>query len=138
MTDSLSSNQFPAPAPKSERPIDYPFWRNARRSLRTFLFFFAFDLLFWFCADFRKFEPPSDGPFRERLGLALLTAAGPVGWLTPARDIVGAFTMVSIGTVLPIFLGGLGGRGCFSLASRIAGFAIWFFLGFGVAALRIR
>lgn len=122
-------------------PIDphssYEFWPCALRSAQTFVFFLGLDLMFWFFADFSKFAPPSSGTVVERLGMVLLTSAGPAGWMLPRCSIAWGIAWLSLGSLLPIVLGAIAGRGCFSLPARIAGFTGWFGLGFLTAAHRI-
>ena len=91
--------------------------------------------LFWFTANFGEFVPPSDGPFRERLHLFMLTEAGFFTWVFCQGELAG-FILGLVTLVLYI-------SSTFIYRSRILGFVtciavfLWFIWGISYAGLRI-
>jgi len=105
----------------------------------AFLVFLALDFTFWFTADFQTFFPPSDGPFRERLHFALLTATGPFAILY-GGSLSNSWEFWAVeGPVLGVlFATGIFGRPL--LVGRVFGYvgvAAWFFFGFMMTHFRI-
>jgi hypothetical protein len=94
------------------------------------------DLLFWSTVDFGTFMPPSAGPWQERAFFAAVTALGPISMtfikaLRPSGLVACALIVTAIAAAMRWKNVGL-----VQLVVQIA-VLLWWFLGFGVAAIRI-
>ena len=110
------------------------------RMLVVALILLGLDFAFWFTADFRKFVPPCDGPWTERLYFAGITAAGPFvmgvikRWQPGDWLGVAILTAIVVGMCLPALLRPhrMGAR-----FTAYVALVLWFFFGFCGSCLRI-
>jgi len=110
-----------------------------RRLGVAFLIFLLLDLAFWSVADFRTFQPPSEGSFLERTCCFAISTAGPF-----AMVINGAIADAPVGCLVTCcIIGALVGvslRWRRFAVLRVLGYLgvlFWWVVGFGVAAIRI-
>jgi hypothetical protein len=116
---------------------------HGRRQLRSriLLVFAAFaflDVLYWVTAPFESFMPPSDGPWKERVYFAAVTAMGPVALRFMGFEWARTDGLIALGLIVVAV--GFALRWPQVAALRYVAYAaivVWWFLGFGVAAIRI-
>jgi hypothetical protein len=116
---------------------------DGRRRLRfRLLLLFAalagMDLLFWAAARFESFMPPSAGPWQERAYFAAVTALGPIAMMAMGFDWAKSDGVIALGLILIAVILAL--RWPHVAALRYLAYAaifVWWFVGFGVAAIRI-
>lgn len=102
--------------------------------LLTFL-----NALFWFMVDFQSFSPPSDGLFRERIILFIVTELGPLtSFMFPLKT----SDYFYFGAIGLFFISMLFGHLRFPKVKLISaglciGLLLWFFVGFIFTSTRI-
>lgn len=135
MNETPSPENPASPSPALEPPSRS---RMGTRLVAPFIGLLAIDGCFWITADFRRFMPPDDGPFYERMMLTICGALGPMFlvWRGCAADSLAAFVfaLVLIGAVAAAIIG----RGhLFWRALGYVGVLLWFGFGCMMTSLRI-
>lgn len=114
------------------RRFQNPLWGLALTSIGCLIL----DLLFWFTVDFETFMPPSSGPWQERAYFAGVTALGPIAMTSiEALRLAGLVACVLIVTTAVAAVRWKE-AGLLQLGAQLA-VLVWWFLGWGVAAIRI-
>lgn len=112
--------------------------RLQSRLLLLFAGLAIMDLLFWVGARFETFMPPSAGPWQERVYYAAITALGPVAMMAMGFEWARRDGLIALSLIVVTVAFALRWPRVEALR-YLAYLAIftWWFLGFGVAAIRI-
>ena len=103
----------------------------------TFAVLTILNALFWLTVNFGSFVPPSDGTFRERFLMFVITEGGPISFLY-----LDWFNLVwtipfTVGTIILLFLGRKFPKHVMAQVLAYLAILCWFLWGFSVAGIRI-